>query len=190
MNTLHLQLFWALHHMMGHIAWFDALLSWIGNSGDVVILSGTAGVLGIIWWYEKGWKAKGMRQWLFEIGEVGASVMSAWGITYLLKTWFHAPRPFVTFPEIHPMIHESPFTSFPSGHATLYFALATGIFILHPRLGKYYFVLATLVALSRVILGVHYPRDIIAGALIGVVASLVIWKLFQGIRKKFLSKTT
>jgi undecaprenyl-diphosphatase len=176
--------------MLGHVGWFDRFLFWIGNSGDTFILSGTAVILAGLWWYEKGWHAKGMYQWLFEIGEVIFSVMSAWGITYLLKTWFHSPRPFVTFPEIHPMIHESPYTSFPSGHATLYFALATGIFILHPRLGKYYFVLATGVALSRVILGVHYPRDIVAGALIGVGASLLIWKLCVGLRKKLLSKTT
>lgn len=184
MNTLNLYLFWTLHHMLGRWAWFDTFLSLLGNDGDRFILGITGIILLSWWWYEKGWKTKGMHQWIFEIMEIIVSVMGAWGITFLLKTWTHAPRPFVTFPEIHPMIQESPFSSFPSGHATLYFALATGIYLLHPRLGKVYLVLATMVALSRVILGVHYPRDIVVGAGIGVVASLLIWKLCSGMRKR------
>ena len=64
--------------------------------------------------------------------------------------------------------------SFPSGHASTAFAAAAAIALLRPSLRVPAFALAALVAASRVVLGVHYPLDVIAGALIGVaVGSLV-----------------
>ena len=57
--------------------------------------------------------------------------------------------------------------SFPSGHAAGSFAFATFVFATHRRAGVALAGLATLVALSRVALGVHYPSDVAAGALLG-----------------------
>lgn len=57
--------------------------------------------------------------------------------------------------------------SFPSGHATIAFAMAVVLASKEPR-GKWlFYVLATLIALSRVYIGVHYPLDIIVGCLLG-----------------------
>ena len=62
--------------------------------------------------------------------------------------------------------------SFPSGHATQSFAVATCLGLLAPRLRTGALALATLIALSRVYLGVHFPSDVLAGALLG---ALVGW---------------
>ena len=106
--------------------------------------------------------------WIWESGIIFMSVVSAYVISYILKIIFHAPRPFVTHLDVRPLILETPYTSFPSGHATLFFALATAIYLYDKRAGYVFYVLATLIAISRVVVGVHYPVDIIAGAAIGV----------------------
>jgi undecaprenyl-diphosphatase len=59
-------------------------------------------------------------------------------------------------------------TSFPSGHAAAAFAFATGVGHLMPREAVPLHGLAALVAYSRVHTGVHYPADVVAGAVVGV----------------------
>lgn len=64
--------------------------------------------------------------------------------------------------------------SLPSGHATSAFAAAGVVALLHPRLRAPALVLAALVALSRVYLGVHFPSDVAAGALLGLALAAVV----------------
>ncbi len=66
-------------------------------------------------------------------------------------------------------------SSFPSDHAALFFALATGIYLVSRRMGwLVYLYTAVVIALPRVYLGIHYPSDILAGALLGVVAASTV----------------
>lgn len=85
------------------------------------------------------------------------------------------PRPFISHPDLtHLALHVDPL-SFPSGHALLAFTIASSLYLSgYRRTGGILLVLATLVALGRVFAGVHYPSDVLAGALIGV---LVSWYL-------------
>jgi undecaprenyl-diphosphatase len=62
--------------------------------------------------------------------------------------------------------------SFPSGHAAGSFAVAAFVVMLHPRAGTAIFALAALISVSRVALGVHYPSDVVAGALVGALVGL------------------
>ena len=64
--------------------------------------------------------------------------------------------------------------SFPSGHATTAWAVACALTLLYPRQRVLWISAAAVVAASRVIVGAHYPGDVLAGAWFGVVISLVL----------------
>lgn len=68
--------------------------------------------------------------------------------------------------------------SFPSGHTTASFSLATTIAVNMPRFTLIVFVLAFIIGMSRIYLGVHYPTDVAAGIILGVLASLAIHLYF------------
>ena len=70
-------------------------------------------------------------------------------------------------------------TSFPSGHAASAFAFATGVAHVAPRAGRVARAAAALVAYSRVHTGVHYPGDVVAGSLTGVVLGKATAELLQ-----------
>lgn len=85
-----------------------------------------------------------------------------------LKPLFARIRPYVVLPEITTLTTLPSDFSFPSGHSAASFACAWALFRNAPRkAGIPALVLATLIALSRLYVGVHYPTDVIFGALAG-----------------------
>jgi membrane-associated phospholipid phosphatase len=75
--------------------------------------------------------------------------------------------------------------SFPSGHATTAFALALVLAFLAPRWTYVTLVLAVGIAISRVILGMHYPTDVVAGAVVGIMGAYLVRWWFAGRRWAF-----
>jgi undecaprenyl-diphosphatase len=79
------------------------------------------------------------------------------------------PRPYAAHPHgLTPLLARSHDPSFPSDHATAAFAIAFGVFFVYRRAGWLFLGFATLIAASRVLAGMHYPTDVLAGAGIGL----------------------
>ena len=77
-------------------------------------------------------------------------------------------------PDVDTLVARPHTSSFPSGHAAISFACATVLGAFVPRLRVPFYVLATLIAGSRMYVGVHFPLDVVVGAAWGVVVGLVV----------------
>lgn len=102
-----------------------------------------------------------------------ASVVARAGITELIRFFYHRPRPFSVLPT-EQLITDNAW-SFPSGHATFFFALATAIYLYNKKWGTGFFVAAAVMSLARVIAGVHYPSDVVGGAVIGAAVAYLVF---------------
>lgn len=85
------------------------------------------------------------------------------------------PRPFARLPHVLLLVSHSADYGFPSDHATLAGAVATGLCFAHRRLGLVAWVAALLLAFARVYVGVHYPHDVEAGLALGAAVSAAGW---------------
>jgi undecaprenyl-diphosphatase len=107
----------------------------------------------------------------------GFSAALALGIAQIIAHLWERPRPYVTHPgEAHLFIPASHDPSFPSDHATAAFAIAVALLLRHRGAGTLAIVMATLLSVARVAVGTHYPGDVLAGALLGASAALLLWQ--------------
>ncbi|WP_297520708.1 phosphatase PAP2 family protein [uncultured Clostridium sp.] len=123
--------------------------------------------------------------------KVGFMIFFASSINLVLVEFFKhivkEPRPFLTHPELlNSVIGVAPHSySFPSGHASAAFV---GAFILAYYFKKWaipVYLLAIAIAVSRPFLLVHYPTDVIAGAIIGIVSSILAFFFYRIILKRY-----
>ena len=110
---------------------------------------------------------------------IAAAFLISGGITTGLKYSVNRPRPFVSYPLLIEKKSNAGNPSFPSGHTSSAFCTATSLSLAYP---KWYiiapsFLWACAVSYSRMELGVHYPSDVLSGALIGTTSAWLTWKI-------------
>ena len=106
-----------------------------------------------------------------------ALILEAIPCNLILKPLVERARPFTVNPAVELLIAKPADFSFPSGHTSASFAVASALFFRKERLWIPAGILAVLVAFSRLYLYVHYPSDVLAGALIGILAG---WLAVKG----------
>jgi membrane-associated phospholipid phosphatase len=112
-----------------------------------------------------------------------ASAAVSSGITLALKYSINRVRPYVTYPDIKKK-SDAGSPSFPSGHTSLAFSTAASVSLSYPQ---WYiivpsFVWAGIVGYSRIDLGVHYPSDVLAGAIFGSGSAWICFKVNQKLK--------
>lgn len=115
-----------------------------------------------------------------------SALITSWVLAEgVIKPWIAKPRPYAIGPWGYAIIvdHGVRGYSFPSSHATFAFALAVVLSAKEPRYRYMIFAVATMISLSRIYLGVHFPIDVLAGAVLGwaIGKSAVV---FSGIGKE------
>lgn len=110
-----------------------------------------------------------------------------------LKNLFARVRPYDVNPSVNLLIEKLSDFSFPSGHTRCCFESGMAMFLCDKRFGKVAFVLGGLIGFSRMYLYVHYPTDVLAGALLGLlngfIAFIIVDKIYKiiGAKKSKLS---
>ncbi len=104
-------------------------------------------------------------------------IVARLGVTELIRFFYHRPRPFVAH-QVHPLFFDNAW-SFPSGHATFFFAMATAIYFYNKKWSIGFFIASILMTLSRIIAGAHYPSDIIGGMAIGMAVACIVFYIAE-----------
>jgi undecaprenyl-diphosphatase len=104
-------------------------------------------------------------------------------VTAVIKEAVGRERPPAIVLDPEPLMEVPTTSSFPSGHASISFACAYVLSRLAPRLTPFVYVLAALIAFSRIYVGVHFPLDVLAGALLGTVVAIALLRLLGALRR-------
>ncbi|MEK7550839.1 MAG: phosphatase PAP2 family protein [Patescibacteria group bacterium] len=101
----------------------------------------------------------------------------AWILADILKNFFPSVRPFLANGNPALVLSPGENGAFPSGHTAAAFALAVTIFMHNRKVGIFYIIAAILIGFARVAANVHYPIDILGGALLGTLIAVLIEKV-------------
>ena len=139
--------------------------STLNNYGFICFLSG------ILLMFKKKYRVYG-------IMIIIATLTTAFVGNIILKNVFERPRPFHSY-DINLIIEEPSGFSFPSGHTSSAFVCAGMLSVINKKLCIISYTVASLIAISRAYLFVHFPSDIIAGALLGITMSWIFIYLYN-----------
>ncbi len=110
---------------------------------------------------------------------VVAVVFSDQVSSHLIKPMIARVRPCHIVPDVHLLVACSQGLSFPSSHAANSFATAALISLSYRRQIWLYLTIAAIISYSRIAVGVHYPFDVLAGALVGVLCATAVFAAYQ-----------
>lgn len=167
LSRIDLQLFTWINNMAGHSGLLDGFMRFLASDAEYLFYLAV-----VVYWFTR---TDANRRMIVEA--LGAACLSL-GIGGVIGDFFYRSRPFVAH-HVHQLIPHAINASFPSDHATAAFTIATAIFFYRRKEGFVWYVIAALVSLSRVFVGVHYPMDVLAGALNGIICANVLHMLLS-----------
>lgn len=160
--ALDTQIFYLLNNLAGQSRTFDAVVVFLASYLPYLLIVLFLAL--VFFWHYPKWE-----KWELLLVVGISSVIARFGVTELIRFFYHRPRPFLVLP-VHQLLTDSAW-SFPSGHATFFFALSTAVYLYNKKWGIGFFIATIFITVSRVIAGIHYPSDIVGGACIGIVVA-------------------
>lgn len=125
----------------------------------------------LIWWFARSHKEKIMvicASATFVVSEVLGKVAGK----------IHSnSQPFAELSSVNQLIEKAVDNSFPSDHTILFFSFCVTFFLFRRGWGLMWIALAFLVGFSRIWVGVHYPADIIVGAIISITSAFIVYRV-------------
>ena len=157
-----------INYCMWKVTKFD---THYGLNSSLLIM---AAIVGVLLWRTK--REKFLAEFILFIGIVGIGGV----LIHLLKDYFCRVRPLGLFGDdvrvFHEMLERG---SFPSGHTQIAFSVATYLSLKFKKYWWFFMIGAVLMGLSRVYVGMHFPVDVLGGALVGILVALIMMKLIK-----------
>ena len=173
--SLNIDLFYFINNNMANPL-FDAIMPPLSDCGGFVTLLVICILVILVLRYFK-------KEKYYQIAKLCLYALILAGIiAACLKLTFHSPRPFTALDHVRQLTVPSEPNSFPSGHTASTLSIIT---ILawklreHKIVAALLVVFAVLVGFSRIYCGVHYPFDVLVGAIVGVVSGVVVLKFLD-----------
>lgn len=162
----------------------DGLIKFLAIHADKIIIACAVVFLAWTSLHHKHHPARFTRAMVREGVDIFASVMIAWLAALGLKIILQVPRPFLAGADIQPLFLYGGYDSLPSGHATVFFALATAIYLYHRKAGLFFYACAAIVSLARIAAGIHFPVDVFAGAVLGGAISVMVFSMIGNLSRR------
>lgn len=176
METLNFLLIEKLNKLVYLSPGLTDLVAWIADKLDVWVI-----VLLVAWFMRRAWQSHRASHRLFGFRSLHSMIMTvitgvgAWLVSHAAKAIFVTPRPFlVEGLEVVPVFLYGGFNSFPSGHAAMFMALGLMTWFHDRTAGVVVLVCALLIGIGRIMVGIHFPIDILAGYMIGAIFVLIV----------------
>jgi len=107
-----------------------------------------------------------------------AGAFARFGMVSAIRWIWERPRPFIENNVNLLLEHNAP--AFPSGHAAFFFAISTIVYYYNKRIGALFFLSSILIVIARVFSGIHWPTDILAGAVVGIFSGQCFFERAEG----------
>ncbi len=172
---LDINFFYFLNNLAGQYRIFDTLVVFFAEYFQYLLIA----IFLLLLFFSKYAKQEKLR--LFWVTVV-STIVARLGVVELIRFFYHRSRPFVTY-QVHQLLSENGW-SFPSGHSAFFFAMAMAIYLYNKKWGIGFFLAAILMNISRIIAGVHYPSDIISGAIVGMAVAYIVFYIAERTKLK------
>jgi undecaprenyl-diphosphatase len=149
-----------------HHTWLPHVFNVVESAGVVVIAVAAFG----LWLLAR---PGGSTRWKLASASALASAGLGLLVNRLIAHFWDRPRPYESHRGVYTLSHSHD-PSFPSDHASAAFGIAFAVLCFDGVAGVLFLVLAVLIAVGRVIIGAHYPGDILAGLGVGLLSALVV----------------
>jgi undecaprenyl-diphosphatase len=159
----------AIYDVSLHHHWVGSLFHAIEQASIPFMVVAT----GVLWFLSR---PGGDRRWKLASANGFAAAAVAYVINFVIHSAWDRPRPYETHVIRHPW-SSSTDASFPSDHASISLAIAFAVLAFDVTAGAVLLVAAILIAVGRVLIGAHYPGDVLASLGVALVAAFVVVRL-------------
>ncbi len=163
----------ALFHLLNNLAGLSPLLDGVVRAivNDYAVPTLFAFMLGAFWFTGQDEEERRCHQRAIFITLLGLVLTNV--VIRVLQIYYFRPRPFAT-EEVKLLFYRPSVSSFPSVPVATLFCYVVGLWPADRAVGRSLLALAVLFGLARVIAGVHYPSDIVGGALLGMFCTMLV----------------